>query len=165
MLNVVPHIFSFINFCVRTLIFFFNRRKPYFSKVRNQSIFYNQLSVFVNIFYYNLFIITCFNFNYLIYFEILESKTAVRLEIYLTALERIDTVARYIDRSQEKERCTHVENTRFDRVATSFLPTRPRAPSVMESGASIAERGVSSYHETMLKNKSKLTRNNGFCVF
>ena len=46
MLNVVPHIFSFINFCVRFLVFFYNWRKPYFLKVRNQSIFYNQLSVF-----------------------------------------------------------------------------------------------------------------------
>ena len=41
--------------------------------------------------------------------------------IYLTALERTDTVARYIDRTQEKERYTHAESTRFDRVATSFL--------------------------------------------
>ena len=30
--------------------------------------------------------------------------------IYLIALKRTDTVARYIDRSQEKERCTHAES-------------------------------------------------------
>ena len=44
--------------------------------------------------------------------------------IYLTALERTDTVARYIDQTQEKERCIHVVSARFDRVATSFLSIR-----------------------------------------
>ena len=41
MLNVIPHIFSPINICVIALVFFYNRKKPYFLKVRNQSIFYN----------------------------------------------------------------------------------------------------------------------------
>ena len=64
--------------------------------------------------------------SFLIYFEIFESKTAVRMGIFLTALRRTDTVARYlyIDRTQEKERCTHAESTRFDKVATLFLPIR-----------------------------------------
>ena len=59
--------------------------------------------------------------SFLIYFEIFESKTAIRMGIYLTALERTDTVVRYIDRTREKERCIHAENTRFDRVATSLF--------------------------------------------
>ena len=59
--------------------------------------------------------------RFLIYFEIFESKTAVRMRIYLTALERTDTVVRFIDQTQEKERCTYAESSRFDRVATSFL--------------------------------------------
>ena len=46
MLNVIPYIFSLINFCVRTLVFFYNRKKPYFLNIRNQSIFYNKLAVF-----------------------------------------------------------------------------------------------------------------------
>ena len=35
-----------------------------------------------------------------------------------------NTVARYIDRTQGKERCTHAESTRLDRVATSLLLIR-----------------------------------------
>ena len=45
MLNVIPHIFSLINFCVRTS-FFYNRITQYFFNIRNQSILYNEFAVF-----------------------------------------------------------------------------------------------------------------------
>ena len=40
--------------------------------------------------------------SFLIYFEIFESKTAARMGIYLTALERTDTVGRYIIEHRRK---------------------------------------------------------------
>ena len=45
--------------------------------------------------------------SFVIYFELFEFKTTIGMQIYLTVLERTDTVERYIDRTQEKERFTH----------------------------------------------------------
>ena len=118
MLNVVPHIFSSINFCVRTVVFFIIEENRIFCKYEINRYFTINSLFFVQI---------CPEQS-----EILSTDSKnpgasdgyVQYKKILNLLIPSRCISRYMDRTQEKERCTHAESRRFDRVATSFLSIR-----------------------------------------